>query len=246
MIQIRDGLRDSWRKVGVVDACRAACLFGDRSEHRFTVSGLRMRVERVDCDAIAVGCVDDGAGLRGPETFADEDERLAPMLLAQALRERLQCRRYDLRARRLGRFRVAAHEVALELGARCVVAGMSFERRDQLADEGVILREGDRMQWVERLHQRDHVAVAKETVDQMGQRGSGADCRVACTYVELVEKNPDDASAALLQLHGLDHARFPGIDQLEISGLQILDGPRLRIGDDDIEGHRFVRSAGRR
>ncbi len=140
MIQIRNGLRDRRRQVGVVDACRAACLLGDRSEHRFAVSGLRMRVERVDRHAIAVGRIDDRAGLRGPETFADEDERLAPGLLAQAMRERLQRRRHDLRARRLGRFRVAAHEVALELGARRVVAGMSFERRDHLADEGAILR----------------------------------------------------------------------------------------------------------
>jgi hypothetical protein len=97
------------------------------------------------------------------------------------------------------------------------------------------------MQWIERFDKRDHVAVAKERVDQLGQRGSSADCGIACLYVKLVEKDPDDAAATCLQLHGLDHARFPGIDQLEISGLQILDGPRLCIGDDDIEGHRFVR-----
>ena len=36
----------------------------------------------------------------------------------------------------------------------------------------------------------------------------------------------------------IDGARFAGIGQLEIAGLQILDGPRLRVGDDDIEGDR--------
>ncbi len=102
------------------------------------------------------------------------------------------------------------------------------------------------MQWIERLDKRDHVAVAKERVDQVGQRGSSADCGIACPYVKLVEKDPDDAAATRLQLHGLDHARFAGVGQLEIAGLQILDGPRLRVGDDDVEGHRFVRGAGRR
>ena len=180
-------------------------------------------------------------GCAGRKPSLTKMSALRPLLLAQAPRERLQRRRHDLRARRLGRFRIAAHEVALELGARRVVAGMSFERRDHLADEGAILREGNRMQWIERLDQRDHVAVAKERVDQMGQRRTSADCGVACPYVKLVEKDPDDAPAARLQLHGLDHARFAGVGQLEIAGLQILDGPRLRVGDDDIEGHRFVR-----
>ena len=132
-------------------------------------AGLRMRIERVDRHAVAVRGVDDGARLRRPESFADEDERFAPVLLfAEPSRERLQRGRHDLRARRLGRFRVAAHEVALELGARRVVAGVSLERGDHLADERAILREGDRVQRIERLHERDRVAVAKLRVDETG------------------------------------------------------------------------------
>ena len=33
----------------------------------------------------------------------------------------------------------------------------------------------------------------------------------------------------------------PAIGQLEIAGPQILDGPRLRVGDHDVERDRFVR-----
>ena len=152
MIEIGDGLRERGREIGVVDAGRAARLFGDRSQHRFAVCGLRMRVERVDRDAVAVGGVDDRARLRGPESLADEDERFASLLLlAQTPRERLQRRRHDLRAGGLGRLRIAAHEVALELGARRVVAGVSLERGDDLADDGAILRERNRMERIERL-----------------------------------------------------------------------------------------------
>ena len=64
--------------------------------------------------------------------------------------------------------------------------------------------------------------------------------RVARAHVKLVEKDPDDAAAARLQAHGFDRARFAGVGQLEIAGLQILDGPRLGVGHHDIEGDRFV------
>ena len=60
---------------------------------------------------------------------------------------------------------------------------MSVERRDDLANERAILRERDRMKRIERLHERDHVAVAKVRVDELSQRGARAHSwrRLRCT-----------------------------------------------------------------
>src|SRR5688572_25033250 len=103
---------------------------------------------------------------------------------------------------------MAAHEVTLELGARRVVAGMSLECRNDLAHEHAILREGDRMKRIERFHQRDHIVVSEEGVNEMSQGGASTDRRLACPYVKLVEKDSDGAAAATLQAHRVDRTRF--------------------------------------
>src|SRR5687768_5977579 len=151
MVEIAEGARERWREVAIVDARRAGRLFGDRPQHRFVIRHVGMRVERIQGYAIPVGRVRDRARLRRPESFADEDQRFARLrLIAEPPRKRLQCRRYHLRARRFSRLWVAAHEVALELGARRVITGVPLEACDDLAYERAILREGDRVEWIQR------------------------------------------------------------------------------------------------
>src|SRR5688572_19019156 len=150
-----------------------------------------MRVERIQRHAIAVRRVRDRARLRRPESFADEDKGFARLrLIAEPARERLQCRRYHLGARRFSRLRVTAHEVALELGARRVVTGVPLEACDDLAYQRAILCEGDRVEWIEWLHKRHEVVVA-QCVDELRQRCAGAYRRIARAYVKLVEKDAD-------------------------------------------------------
>ena len=88
VIEIGHRARERRREVGIVDARRTARLLGDRSQHRFVICGLGMRVERVHRHAIAVRRVDDGARLRRPESFADEDERFARLRLIAEPRAR--------------------------------------------------------------------------------------------------------------------------------------------------------------
>ena len=53
---------------------------------------------------------------------------------------------------------------------------------DDLQHERAILREGDRVERIERLHERDRVAVAELRVDEVRERGPRARRGVAgCT-----------------------------------------------------------------
>ena len=72
------------------------------------------------------------------------------------------------------------------------------------------------MKRIERLYQRDHVAITKTRVDETGQRGSRAQRRVPGTHVKLVQKDADDASAARLEPYRVDPLRFARNRQFEI------------------------------
>ena len=148
-----------------------------------------------------------------------------------------------VRWRRAERHWRTAERVIGRLGRQAQRQGERFVRAPELARTRVqqgraaLVRSRKR---VERFDERDAVAVAKERVDEMGQRGPGAQRGVAGPDVKLVEKDPDDAAAARLLAHGLDHARFAGVGQLEIVRPQILDGLRHGIGHDDIERDGIV------
>ena len=86
---------------------------------------------------------------------------------------------------------------------------------------------------------------SRSRIDELRQRCARAIRGIARAHVKLVEKDPDDAAAALLQAHRFDRARFAGVGQLEIAGTQILDGLRLGVGHHDIEGDLFVSAVAR-
>ena len=148
------------------------------------------------------------------EPFADEDERLAPLLeRAHVDDEPLQRRERHLVADELDGLRRIIRVLLLELVLRLVLELAADELVDALGDRVVVAREAQRGQRLERIHQRDHVRGPELVLDEARERRARGHARAAA-HVIVVEEDGEQPDVVFGRLGflvevGADRARRP-------------------------------------